>query len=457
MKTEKSITEQIEFRLGQIRKWNPKVNAIVSIREENEILEEAYFKDKLPLEDRGILHGEIIAIKDLANAKGFRTTQGSPIFAKDVASKDDLVVARIRAAGAIIIGKTNTPELGLGSNTFNPVFGVTKNPYNLRKSAGGSSGGAAVALACDMLRYADGSDMMGSLRNPAAWNNIYGMRPTWGLVPSEPGNDVYLHKLSTSGPMAKNPRDLARLLKVMAGKDERQPNGVPFFEVDTSLSSSSLKDIKIASFMRWDLPFEDGIRNLTDRALKRFEDLGASVEVVNLPMSMEKVWEAWITLRSWSISNSLSEEFKDLEKRKLMKKPLLWEINRGLSLKSEDIVQASKTRSEWFEKMASLLSKYDGAVLPSAQVQPFDIDKEYPETISNFSLDTYHRWMQVVVPASLIGLPAISLPAGFCENNLPFGIQLIGKQFSDNHLLQIAECWHKATSFPEKYPPSLIN
>ena len=140
-----------------------------------------------------------------------------------------------------------------------------------------------------------------------------------------------------------------------------------------------------------------------------------------------------------------------------MKKPLLWEINRGLSLKSEDIVQASKTRSEWFEKMASLLSKYDGAVLPSAQVQPFDIDKEYPETISNFSLDTYHRWMQVVVPASLIGLPAISLPAGFCENNLPFGIQLIGKQFSDNHLLQIAECWHKATSFPEKYPPSLIN
>ncbi len=432
MKTEKSITEQIEFRLGQIRKWNPKVNAIVSLREEDEILEEAYFKDKLPLEDRGILHGEIIAIKDLANAKGFRTTQGSPIFAKDVASKDDLVVARIRAAGAIIIGKTNTPELGLGSNTFNPVFGVTKNPYNLRKSAGGSSGGAAVALACDMLRYADGSDMMGSLRNPAAWNNIYGMRPTWGLVPSEPGNDVYR-------------------------KDERQPNGVPFFEVDTSLSSSSLKDIKIASFMRWDLPLEDGIRNLTDRALKRFEDLGASVEVVNLPMSMEKVWEAWITLRSWSISNSLSEEFKDLEKRKLMKKPLLWEINRGLSLKSEDIVQASKTRSEWFEKMASLLSKYDGAVLPSAQVQPFDIDKEYPETISNFSLDTYHRWMQVVVPASLIGLPAISLPAGFCENNLPFGIQLIGKQFSDNHLLQIAECWHKATSFPEKYPPSLIN
>ena len=170
------------------------------MREENEILEEAYIKDKLPLEDRGVLHGELIAIKDLANAKGFRTTQGSPIFAKDVASKDDIVVARIRAAGAIIIGKTNTPELGLGSNTFNPVFGVTKNPYNLRKSAGGSSGGAAVAvaLACDMLRYADGSDMMGSLRNPAAWNNIYGMRPTWGLVPSEPGNDVYLHKLSTS-------------------------------------------------------------------------------------------------------------------------------------------------------------------------------------------------------------------------------------------------------------------
>ena len=433
------------------------MNAIVSMRQENDILDEAFNKEKLPIEQQGELHGEIIAIKDLANAKGFRTTQGSPIFANEIAKNDDIIVARMRKAGAIIIGKTNTPELGLGSNTFNPVFGTTKNPYNLSKSAGGSSGGAAVALACDMVKYADGSDMMGSLRNPAAWNNVYGMRPTWGLVPSEPGDDLYLHKLSTSGPMAKNPQDLAILLKVMAGKDERQPNGVPFFEIDVSLKNRSLKNKRIISFMGWDLPLEEGIRDLTEKSLKKFEDLGASVEVVDLPMDMEKVWQAWITLRSWSVANSLANEFDDPKKRKQMKKPLIWEIKRGLSLKNDEIVKASETRSEWFKKMASVLDQCEAAVLPSTQVQPFNIEKEYPEVISNFPMDTYHRWMQVVVPVSLIGLPAINLPAGFCKNKLPFGIQLIGKQFSDNNLLSIAEIWHSATSFPEKYPPIFAN
>ena len=433
------------------------MNAIVSMRQENDILDEAFNKEKLPIEQQGELHGEIIAIKDLANAKGFRTTRGSPIFANEIAKNDDIIVARMRKAGAIIIGKTNTPELGLGSNTFNPVFGTTKNPYNLSKSAGGSSGGAAVALACDMVKYADGSDMMGSLRNPAAWNNVYGMRPTWGLVPSEPGDDLYLHKLSTSGPMAKNPQDLAILLKVMAGKDERQPNGVPFFEIDVSLKNRSLKNKRIISFMGWDLPLEEGIRDLTEKSLKKFEDLGASVEVVDLPMDMEKVWQAWITLRSWSVANSLANEFDDPKKRKQMKKPLIWEIKRGLSLKNDEIVKASETRSEWFKKMASVLDQCEAAVLPSTQVQPFNIEKEYPEVISNFPMDTYHRWMQVVVPVSLIGLPAINLPAGFCKNKLPFGIQLIGKQFSDNNLLSIAEIWHSATSFPEKYPPIFAN
>ena len=457
MKTKQSITENIEYRLAQIRKWNPVVNAIVSMRDENDILNEALLKEKLPNNSRGALHGEIIAVKDLANAKGFPTTQGSPIFANKIAIHDDLIVARMRAAGAIIIGKTNTPELGLGSNTFNSVFGITKNPYNLSKSAGGSSGGAAVALACDMVKYADGSDMMGSLRNPAAWNNVYGMRPTWGLVPSEPMDDLYLHKLSTSGPMAKDPNNLAILLRVLAGKDKRQPNGVPFFDINVPLRARSLKNKRIISFMRWDLPFEDETKDLTEQALKKFEELGAFVEVIDLPMPMEKVWEAWITLRSWSISNSLSQEFQDPIKRKLMKKPLIWEIMRGQSLNIEEIVEASKIRSEWFKEMALLLDKYDAAVLPSTQVQPFNIEEEYPEFISNKRMDTYHRWMEVVVPASLIGLPAINLPAGFCKNGLPFGIQLIGKQFSDNNLLNIAESWHRATLLPEKYPPIFAN
>ena len=209
--------------------------------------------------------------------------------------------------------------------------------------------------------------------------------------------------------------------------------------------------------MSWDLPLEEGIRDLTEKSLKKFEELGAFVEVIDLPMAMEKVWEAWITLRSWSVANSLAKEFDDPEKRKLMKEPLIWEIKRGLSLKNDEIVRASKTRSEWFKKMASVLCQCDAAVLPSTQVQPFSIEKKYPEFISNYPMDTYHRWMQVVVPVSLIGLPAINLPAGFCKNKLPFGIQLIGKQFSDNNLLSIAGSWHKATNFPEKYPPVFPN
>ena len=209
--------------------------------------------------------------------------------------------------------------------------------------------------------------------------------------------------------------------------------------------------------MGWDLPLEEGIRDLTEQSLKKFEELGASVEVVDLPMDMGKVWEAWITLRSWSVASSLAKEFNDPEKQRLMKKPLIWEIKRGLSLNNNEIVQASKTRSEWFKKMASVLDQCDAAVLPSTQVQPFDIEKEYPESISNYPMDTYHRWMQVVVPVSLIGLPAINLPAGFCKNKLPFGIQLIGKQFSDNNLLNIAESWHNATRFSEKYPPIFKN
>ncbi len=218
-------SELMAATLERIAAVNPAVNAVVSLRDGDALMAEARAADGAPR--RGWLHGIPMAIKDLADVAGLPTTQGSPLFAGAVAARDDLMVARLRAAGAIIIGKTNTPEFGLGSHTFNPVFGVTRNPFDLARSVGGSSGGAAAALATGMVAVADGSDMMGSLRNPAAWNGVYGMRPTWGLVPPEPEGEMFLHQLSTLGPMARTPRDLGALLATMSGPDPMQPHGRP--------------------------------------------------------------------------------------------------------------------------------------------------------------------------------------------------------------------------------------
>ena len=220
--------EKMQFALDAIERHNSRVNAVISLSDPDDLMKQAEAADQVPTEQRGLLHGEPIAIKDLANAAGFETSMGSPFFKKNHVKTDDIMVARMRAAGAIIIGKTNTPEFGLGSHTFNPVHGATGNAYDATRSAGGSSGGAAVALATGMIRYADGSDMMGSLRNPGAWNNVYGFRPTYGRVPSEPMGDNFLHQLSTLGPMARTPRDLAALLDVQSGADPRQPHGARY-------------------------------------------------------------------------------------------------------------------------------------------------------------------------------------------------------------------------------------
>ncbi|MEM8578965.1 MAG: amidase family protein, partial [Pseudomonadota bacterium] len=218
-----SAAELMEATLARVSAVNGRVNAVVSLRDADDLMAEARAADAAPRS--GWLHGMPLAVKDLANAAGLPTSMGSPIFAGQVAAQDDVHIARLRAAGAIVIGKTNTPEFGLGSHSFNPVHGLTRNPYDSGLSAGGSSGGAGAALATGMVAVADGSDMMGSLRNPAAWNNVYGMRPSWGLVPSEPVADSFLHQLATNGPMARSPRDLARLLDTMAGPDPRQPHG----------------------------------------------------------------------------------------------------------------------------------------------------------------------------------------------------------------------------------------
>lgn len=446
-----SAAELMEATLARIDEVNPKLNAIVSQIDGEAAMDMARAADRGPV--KGPMHGLPLAIKDLVDAKGLPTTMGSPAY-KDAgpAPKDDIMVARMRAAGALIIGKTNTPEFGLGSHTYNPVWGATRNAWDPSKSAGGSSGGAAVALTTGMMPIADGSDMMGSLRNPAGWANIYGYRPSWGLVPSEPEGDAFLHQLSTAGPMGRSPADVAMTLTVQAGHDPRQPHGRDLPDIEHL--NANLKGRRIGWLGDWGggLPMDEGVLETCEAALKVFDDLGCTVEKVAPPFQLELIWDSWITLRSWSNAASLAALYLEERTRDLMKPEAQWETERGLKLSAMDVHRASVIRSRWFEKAASLFESYDALVLPTAQVWPFPVEWTWPKQIGGITMDTYHRWMEVVVPAGLIGLPCLAFPAGFGAAGLPIGLQLIGRRGSDVALLQMGQGWHNAAPWVHLRP-----
>ncbi|MBZ8119221.1 amidase [Roseovarius sp. LXJ103] len=430
--------------LARVAEVNGAVNALVTLAPEADLMAAARAVDAGGA--LGPLHGVPVAIKDLANAAGFATSQGSPIFAGQVAARDDAHVARLRAAGAIVIGKSNVPEFGIGSQTYNPVFGATGNPYDLARSAGGSSGGAAAALALGMVQIADGSDMMGSLRNPAAWCNVYGMRPTWGVVPAGPSDEVYLHHLSTNGPMARSPEDMALLLDVMAGPVAVQPFGRAL-EVATCPAVP-----RIGWLGDWGGAYAmaPGILELCEAALA---PLGA-VEALGPPMEAGVLWESWCVLRSWAIGMGLAEIMGDARRAQL-KPEAVWEAERGLGFTGADIHAASVQRSAWRATAMQLFERFDVLALPAAQVWPFDKHETWPRAIGARRMDTYHRWMEVVIPASLIGLPAVCVPAGFGAEGLPMGVQLIGRPGSDRMLLELAARHHAATPWPQIRPPVL--
>ena len=447
-----SSVELVTQTLARIDAINPALNAIVGMRPADDILAEAKAADATP--PKGPLHGMPFAIKDLTETKGIRTTYGSPIFADNIPDADSLMVQRIRAAGAIIIGKTNTPEFGLGSHSYNPVYGVTRNPYDTSVSAGGSSGGAAVALATGMLPLADGSDMMGSLRNPAAWNNVYGFRPSYGLVPDDPAGDSFLHQLSTSGPMARNIRDLVLLLQVMAVPDTRLPHGVPQFA--PLADATTLTGVTIGWVGDWGgyYPMDPEILHLCEVALDQMRDLGATVKPFTPPIAPEQLWQSWTTLRSWAIAAKQAPLYNEPKTRDLLKPEMVWEIERGLAMSAVEVHEASVIRSTWF---AAFASQPDVGVmaLPSAQIFPFNADLHWPKTVMGRDMDTYHRWMEIVVPASLTGLPALNVPAGFGAAGLPMGMQLVGQRGSDARILQIGQLYHDATDWPRRRPPEI--
>ncbi|WP_170363265.1 amidase [Ruegeria arenilitoris] len=443
-----SATELMRATLDRIAQVNGHVNAIVALQDEDVLMAQARAADDKS--GRGPLHGLPIAVKDLVNVAGIASTQGSPVFRGHVPAVDDLIAARLRAAGAILIGKTNTPEFGLGSHTFNPVYGATRNPYDPARSCGGSSGGAAVALATGMVALADGSDMMGSLRNPAAWNNVYGFRPSWGRVPSEPQGDLFLHQLSTLGPMARSPQDIGLLLDVISGPDPRQPLSVPCEPV-TPLSVESLDGMRIGWLGDWGgaFPTEEGILTQCSNELAIFEGLGATVEDVPPPFDAERLWDSWITLRSWNVAASL---LPLADRKDVLKDTAQWELERGLALTAMEVHAASVIRSDWYRRAVELFAAYDALVLPAAQVWPFPVDQPYPRSIGGVAMDTYHRWMQVVTPVSLIGLPCLSIPAGFGPGGLPMGMQLFGPRGSDAQLLALGAAYHAVTHWPQKRP-----
>lgn len=438
-------------RIGQV---NGAVNAIVSLRDADGLMAEARATDDAPR--KGWLHGIPFAVKDLVATAGIRTTWGSPVHANHVPQRDDLLAARLRAAGATLIGKTNVPEWGQGSHSFNPVFGATRNPYDLTRTAGGSSGGAAAALATRMVAVADGSDMMGSLRNPAAFCNVYGFRPTFGLVPRDAEGDSYLSTLSTDGPMARTVQDLARLLQVMAGRNPEVPFDRPA-EPFANLLETDLRGRRIGWLGDWGgaYPMEDGILDLCRAGLSVLESLGAVVEEVPPPFPAEKLWTSWITLRAMLSAGSRGALAADPAKRALTKPESLWEIEQGQGLSAQAVYEASVIRSQWHRHAARMFARFDAVALPAAQVWPFPVDWRWPERVAKRQMDTYHRWMEIVVPASLIGLPAISIPAGFGPQGLPMGIQLIGPQGADARVLAMAEQYHRATDWPARKPPQV--
>ncbi|PWK62245.1 amidase [Roseicyclus mahoneyensis] len=438
---EVSPVEVMREVLGRIEAANGPVNAIVSLRDREALMGEARLAEAMAPE--GWLHGVPVAIKDLVDVRGVRSTRGSPILKDHVPLADDGLARRLRAAGAIVIGKTNVPAFGLGSHTVNPVFGATRNPYDLSRSAGGSSGGAAVALALRMLPVADGSDMMGSLRNPAAWNNVYGFRPTAGLVPGEARDGVVQHRLSTDGPMARDIDDLEALLGTLSDGAYRPGSGkLP-------------RRPRIGWLGNWGGAYamEPGLVTQSEAALRVMESLGWAVEPVAPPFPAAALWEAWVTLRQFAVAMNLGPYWRVEAHQALLPAQAKWEVSHGFALKVAEVEWAAETRLAWRAAAREIFARFDAVVLPSTQVWPFAVEARWPETIDGTVMDTYHRWMEVVAPASLGGLPALALPAGFGAEGLPAGVQLIGAPGADAALMALGQAYHVATDWPDKHPP----
>mgnify|MGYP001478973536 CR=1 FL=1 len=456
-----SCVEVMSAFLDHIETLNPQVNAIVAPQDRAALLAQSQKCDAQIAHGEAIgpLHGLPFAVKDLAPVKGIPMTMGSPILKDFVPAADSVMTERIRKAGAIFIGKTNTPEFGLGSNTYNPVYGITRNAYDQSRSAGGSSGGAAVALALRMLPVADGSDYGGSLRNPAGWNNVFGFRTSHGLVPAD-GRDAWLPSMGVLGPMARNVPDLAMLLSVQAGYDARVP-----LSMDASPDqfrrplNRDFKGTRIAWLGDFNgaIPYELGVLDVCRDALKTFAALGCVVEEAQPDYPIDAVWQAWLRLRAWQAGGTLLEFYNDPRKRALMKPEAVFEVESGLKLSAFDITAASAVRTQWYLAVRRFFEKYDYVIAPTAQLFPFDAKLDWPKQIAGRKMATYHEWMKGVLPITMAGCPALAAPAGFNAEGLPIGIQIVAPVHRDRSCLELAYAYDRATNWVSRRLPPLVS
>lgn len=447
-----SAREVLTAHLDRIERVNPDVNAIVTlVPERAEAQAVAADEARARGEALGPLHGLPIAHKDLVQTAGVRTTFGSPVFEAFVPDDDDLLVERIRAAGAVMVGKTNTPEFGAGSNTFNPVFGVTRNPFDLDRSAGGSSGGAAAALAARMIPIADGSDLGGSLRNPAAFCNVVGFRPSPGRIPSWPSFDVW-DPLSVDGPMGRTVGDAALLLSATAGPDPRVPISLddPGEVFAPAALEADLGRVHVAFAPGADdrMPVDPRIVEVVSRHAATFARLGWEVEEA-FPR-LDGARDVFLTMRAHGYARDLGELLP--RERHRLKSTVVWNIEEGMRLTGEDLGRAQRTWGRIHRRVAGFFERFDVLAMPVTQVLPFPVETEYPVEVEGVAMPTYLDWMESCWSITVTGLPAISVPAGFTDDGLPVGIQLVGRRRADLQLLRIARAFERATGYWRREP-----
>ncbi|MFE0025426.1 amidase [Amycolatopsis sp. NPDC059021] len=444
---EVSAREVTQAHLDRIEQVNPQVNAVVTRTAESALSAAAAADERLAAgEDVGPLHGIPMAHKDSHETAGIRTTYGSPLLADYVPERDELLVERLRAAGVITIGKTNVPEFAAGSHTFNPVFGLTRNPYDPTRSAGGSSGGAAAALACGMHPLADGSDMGGSLRNPASFCNVVGFRPSPGRVPDWP-RAMGWTTMAVKGPMARTVADAALLLSVMAGPDPRDPTSL---ETPGSVFAQPLEADPRGLRVAWSpdlggsLPVDPAVAAVVERAARTFEDLGCHVERDCVDFTGAD--EVFRTLRAWSFAQTHAEH------RDRLKATLAQNVGEGLRLSGVDIARAEVLHTALFHRTREFFERYDVLLLPVSQVPPFDAELEYPASVDGVPMEDYLGWMSSAYFVSATGSPALSVPAGFTPDGLPVGVQLVGAHRAELSVLRAGHAFEQATRFADRRP-----
>jgi len=445
---EVSARDVMAAHLARIERVNPKINAIVTLVAERAMAEAKKADERQAHGGAlGALHGLPIAHKDLVNTAGIRTTYGSPLFRDNVPTTDALIVKRVRGAGAITLGKTNTPEFGAGSNTFNPVFGATRNPYNLAKTVGGSSGGAAAALRCGLVPIADGSDTGGSLRNPAAFTNVVGFRPSPGRVPDDDGS---WSPLSTAGPMARTVADVALLLSAMAGPYAPDPlvideDGARF----RAPLARRFNGTRVAWFTNLGgIPFEPEIVRVVNANRQAFVDLGCIVE--HAEPDFTGVAEAFPILRHLSYHASYAKLAR--EHPTMFKDTVKWEIAEAERNTGADVGWAASRQARMYTETSRFFETYDYFVLPVTQVEPFDVTTEYPTSVNGVVMPTYIDWMRACWYVTFMACPAISVPAGFTASGLPVGLQIVGRHRGDWSVLQMAHAFEQATRHGARGP-----